>query len=77
MLPDLFEVILPEEPVITLCPVKKPIKKPEAFEIKASGDGGGYEIHNFMPKNWWYSNEKRRTDQLSYRSNCRSLRRVA
>ncbi|WP_190971974.1 hypothetical protein [Bifidobacterium vespertilionis] len=57
--------------------MKKPIKKPEAFEIKASGDGGGYEIHNFMPKNWWYSNEKRRTDQLSYRSNCRSLRRVA
>ncbi|WP_146143615.1 hypothetical protein [Bifidobacterium callitrichos] len=41
------------------------------------GDGGGYEIHNFKPKNWLYPNENRRTDQLPYRSNYRSLLRVA
>ena len=32
------------------------MKKPFSFGWE-KGDGGGYEIRNFKPKNWRYSNE--------------------
>ena len=43
------------------------MKKPFSFGWE-KGDGGGYEIHNFEPRNWRNSNVNRRTAQLPYRS---------